>query len=32
MSFKSKARFIDFTSIALIVVAIGLQAMIALSL
>ena len=32
MSFKSKARFIDFTSIALVVVAIGLQAAIALSL
>jgi hypothetical protein len=32
MSFKSKARFLDFTSIAVVVVAIGLQAVVALTL
>lgn len=32
MSIRSKARFVDFTSIALVVIAVGLQAVVALTL
>lgn len=32
MSFRSKARFVDLTSIALVVVAVGLQAVVTLTL
>ncbi len=32
MFIRSKARFVDFTSIAFVVVAVGLQAVVALAL